>query len=307
MGKKGTFTSYNIKNDRRYDLLKCKSDINWLNLDDTECESIKEHYIECLKQDKVANIEKVDFINECTFLAIIQLSETQNLWNIYVVVDTDCKNVYLTLDISPPMFWQKYSNRKSFFDNLDVTVSAYRSDYTPIKQFKKEYKAYLGSDFKSVHDFENHFILCNFTEYLIWGSKWTDHPFRNKKHITNEETLLFTNLAMIQKDRFTKTVSVRTNFSKSVITVECYNNMFFLNVKYNPVNNVNCINLKDYPLDLPLDVVLAIVKFPLITDNEFTVNKDSYTIDYLLYSIKEDSKPVSQLLSMIDKHLERLI
>lgn len=286
MGKKGTFKLDNITSDKRYSDLKCKDKIVWFKDNQAEQEELAEYYKDFLKLYPVptytnSGLLSTDFIDSCTFIGRIPL-ETQlknveggkDIWNIYLVTDNEYKNIYLSVDITSPIFWIKYSSRKVLFENIDLVLETYQSLYT--LDFEKEVRGFIGTqkmldlDLDSI---EQHFILNNFTEYLMWGSKWRDHPFRKtyiNREVTSAESVFFTTQAMKQLDDNTKRISVRTNFSKSIITVEDHDGAYVVNIKYNPTFNtgldeVNRIFMREYPDDLPLDVVVSIVNFPFIT------------------------------------------
>ena len=48
---------------------------------------------------------------------------------------------------------------------------------------KKYIRVFIGNDNilgLDIHDIENHFLLQKYTDKLIYGSMWNDHPFRKE-------------------------------------------------------------------------------------------------------------------------------
>lgn len=213
-----------------------------------------------------------------------------HLEGIYLISDPDYKSVYVTIGRCHPIFWYKYVTRKDFFDNFDIIYDTYmKSDLN--FNFEKSIRVCIGnSDILSIdiHDIENNLLMQKYTDKLIYGSLWQDHPFRNEynsKVVNAINSIIFTGQAMRQEN-LTYSVSVRTQYSKSLITIYDFDETFILEIKYNPIdtkqlNNINEIIDRNYHTDIPIDVIMSLVIFPFLSHMD--IIKMRPLIPYHLY------------------------
>lgn len=194
---------------------------------------------------------------------------------IYIISDNEFKNIWLSVGKCFPICWYKYTSKKTFYDAFDTIYESYNKEEYNLN-LEKVSRAFVGTEQMltlGMEDLEKHMILNPNTEELLWGSKWKDHPFRivyMHKKISKMDSYMFANQAMQQIDDETYSCSVRTEFSKSIITFEDYNGAFIIDIKYNPIHSpqIEIINQeieRSYPLDMPTDVIQTIINLPYVT------------------------------------------
>jgi hypothetical protein len=201
-------------------------------------------------------------------------NETSEL--IYIITDKDHKLIYISIGKCHPIFWYIY-NTKSFIENFDKIYECFNPIELKVK-YDNNLKGFIGNQDileLGIHDIENHFLINKYSDKLIWGSKWYDHPFRSeyeKSHVNSIESIIFTGQAMRQQDG-EYTVSIRTNYSKSLITIYYYDDAYILEINYNKIetnqiNNINNIFGRKYDPNIPIDVILSIINFPFVTHDD---------------------------------------
>ena len=194
---------------------------------------------------------------------------------IYLITDSSYKCLYISIGKSHPLFWYKFNTRKSFTDNFDNICNTYTKN-TYNYNMSGYTKVFMGDDDLlsiNIHDIENQFILQKFTDNMIYGSLWNDHPFRNEyknTYINPIKSAILTGQAMRQSQGSPYSVSVRTLYSKSLITVYDYKGIYIMEISYDPINtqqtqNLNSLLEANYNLDMPIDVLITILGFPFIT------------------------------------------
>lgn len=75
---------------------------------------------------------------------------------------------------------------------------------------------------------------------------------------------------MKQYEKSEYCVSIRTNYSKSIITIHCHENAFILELKYNGINtkqieSINDIFGRNYKTNIPIDIIMTLINFPFVT------------------------------------------
>ena len=194
---------------------------------------------------------------------------------IFLITDQHYKSLYISIGKCHPLFWYKFTSKKSFIDNFDKIYEIYNPTHYPIN-FPNKINGFIGNDeilSLNIHDIENHLILNKYTDKLIWGSNWLDHPFRNeytKKNVTYVDSIIYTGQSMRQHENSEYSVNVRTNYSKSIITIYYYEDAFILELKYNSIDtkqieSINNIFGRKYQSDIPIDVIIALINFPFVT------------------------------------------
>lgn len=187
------------------------------------------------------------------------------------------KKICLSISHSHPLFWYYFTDKNSFMRNFDNIVNTYNQVQYNM-DFANHSRGMMGTEEilgLSIYDIENHLILNDYCEKLLWGSLWRfrDHPFRNQysyDEVTHSDSIVYTGQAMRQIDLNTYSVSVRSQFSKSIITIEKIENSFIIDILYNPIKspqieNINKELSRGFPIDLPIDVVITLINFPFVT------------------------------------------
>jgi len=203
---------------------------------------------------------------------------------LYLLSDYDMKAVYISVGRCHPVFWYKFTTKKDFYDNFDQIYETYTRSYSDIdnNNNNKYIRACIGNaeilDI-NIHDIENNLLLQKYTDKLIYGSMWNDHPFRKEymnKVVTPMNNIILTGQAMRQdldEDVSPYSVSVRTQYSKSLITIYDFDGTFILEVEYTPIhtkqiNNINTLFGFHYNIDMPIDLLLCIYVFPFLTHSD---------------------------------------
>lgn len=200
----------------------------------------------------------------------------------YLISDDLYKILYLSIGKCHPIYWYEFSSKNSFINGFDKKYDTYNQKIYNYN-LEKNCCGYIGNQETlplSIYDLENHFLLNKNCEKLIWGSLWMDHPFRDKymeKTLTYQENITLTGQAMRQEEDDTYSVSVRTMFSKSLITLVLFENELLINIEYTPISiNTHTSQIKyinehfktNFKHDLPIDVVSVLQNIPFITPLE---------------------------------------
>lgn len=214
-------------------------------------------------------------IGKCQINGHLNYVDKEGKEYMYLISDEEYKNIWLSIGKCFPICWYKYTSKKGFYDSFDMLYETYTKEEYNL-DLQKTSRAFVGTEQMltlSIEDLEKHMVSNPNTEELLWGSKWKDHPFRSvymNKEISNMDSFMFANQAMQQIDDETYSCSVRTEFSKSIITFEDYNGAFIVDVRYNPIEapQVETINKeieRQYPSDMPTDVIQTLMNLPYVT------------------------------------------
>ena len=217
--------------------------------------------------------------------------------NFYLFIFTDYKTLHVSISITPIDFWHTFTSLKE----LKLFLIDAKNIYNPQEynnSFKKNSRGFIGTEAMldlNVLDIERSLILNKFNEILAWGSFWKDYPFRDDIYNSASQTMSLVDRngyniqAMKQEDQHYE-ISIRTLFSKSIINIENYDGAYIINLYYNPLkrseNIIKKINKdydRQYPLDLPMDVIISIHTF-LYQDHISILNMDEVTSGNLLIS-----------------------
>lgn len=184
--------------------------------------------------------------------------------------------LYASISITHSLLWYKINDMENYIDLINI-INGYNPELLPY-DFTNKINALLGSDDnidgQLMLDFQNNMIVNKYTELLLWGTLWKDHPFRNDydDEIRKEEHIIYYAQAMRNNDN-QNGFNVRTLFTKSILTFENIDNIIGVTIKYNPIenNNIEILNNllnKLYPKDLPIDVLCSLINYPYIELNE---------------------------------------
>jgi hypothetical protein len=235
---------------------------------------------------------------------------------IYLITDDCYKVLYISIGKSHPIFWYKFTTKKDFTNSFDNIYEKYtKTEYD--MNMSKSVKVFVG-DINilsiNIHDIENHLLLQKYTDKLIYGSMWKDHPFRDEyknSYIDPIKSVILTGQAMRQDEKLPYCVNVRTLYSKSLITMYDYDDIFILEIAYNPVvsnqvKNINSLLERNYNNDIPIDVLISIFGFPFITHTDIIKMKPltRYHIFILSILVMHDSDLVLELAEDFKKLIE---
>lgn len=243
---------------------------------------------------------------------IIGISILKNNNYIYIITSSNTSTsnniIYISIEVSEPIFWYEFVNKEIFLEKFDELYNIYNNEYD--SDFTRASRAYIGMNL-NVTELEKYFIISDNTDGLLWGSQWQDYPFRNLITSNNtqfRENILYTLLASKQIDN-TYHINIRTKYSKSIITIEIYDNIFIVNIQYNSILTSqidyinNMTNDKEYENDMPIDIIMLLINFPYKTLNNLfdmdLFNNDSLLIISLLANNK---KMYQETLNKIEKY-----
>lgn len=233
----------------------------------------------------------------------------------FLLTDQHYKLLFISIGKCHPLFWYKFTNKKTFINNFDVIYEAYNPIQYTIN-FSNKISGFIGNEeilSLNIHDIENHFILNKYTDKLIWGSKWDDYPFRSeytKKNVSHIDNIIHTGQAMRQNGDCEYSVSVRTNYSKSIITIYYYDDAFIVELKYNEIEtkqieSINNTFGRKYKTNIPIDVIMTLINFPFVTHMDILNMKPLsifhfYVITLLVNEIKLFDDILPQLNNMVN-------
>ena len=224
------------------------------------------------------NIDLNDYINY-KILGICALNNLKMINNdqefMFLITDKYYKLLFITIGKCHPLFWYKFTNKVTFINNFDTLYETYNPNQIT-NNFTNSINGFIGNEeilSLNIHDIEKHLILNKYTDKLIWGSNWVEHPFRSEymgKNITHIDSIIYTGQAMRQNGDLEYCINVRTNYSKSIITIHCYEDAFILELKYNTIDtnqieSINDIFGRKYKTNIPIDIIMTLINFPFVT------------------------------------------
>lgn len=314
------------------DILK---EIN-MNEHNTNIEYCDKDYILYENLQIIAIIETSPLLKDKCF-------ETDIIYIYLMINDVDV--LYIGMDYLHPRLWKKIETHNidtitkeltnilniyctdTFYNNIDCNVN-----------FSENIKSFIGTESMFGISFEDNDEICSwlekniidnkFCEFFMWGSYWSDFPYRrnilNKKYNNFELNRMMAH-ALKQRNNILS-LSVRTKASKSILSYEYKNGAFFLEIKYNGDNN-NSLDIYKHttgsiiPTNLPMDVVGAISNFVLIDiqtlykinnitneiiDLSIELIKDTETYNCVISEL-EKIKSSTDLLSSVTEHAQKKI
>jgi len=246
--------------------------------------------------------------------------------NLYVIKNLENGKQYIGLDRIPICLWYEH-------DNINDILSIYDLDEYP-NTYDRHERGFISTESDGnldIDDLERYLIYNEYFEHLTWGSVWSDFPFREQA--TNGQMSVF-DLARLayyslrQNDQNIVKISCKTKISKSIVTFESHYGALLVDIRYNscvPNDQISLINEKlqrNYPLDIPLDVLVPLLNFPyenyksiLSVEQLNTYNidtslllchtKEMYTeIRMELVKLKESNDKTDELTSHIERSLD---
>lgn len=232
----------------------------------------------------------------------------------FVLHDKEKSTFFISLDNTPDVFWYQFATKEEIEEILPEFIKTYNPKEYPVhtrnnkigmieacgfigterlfqtetrldKDKTKEYKLDDKSKFTILED---EFVKNDYTEIFFWGSYWCDYPYSRKciSDYAHVVKLINTSTKQVEGGKYYST-SFRTIYSKSVIELRDEYGAYIAFVKYIPTiknNHIKEINKKfqrDYPLDMPVDVILVLQKYPFVSEENMTHFFDSSCKDIL--------------------------
>ncbi|ARF09179.1 hypothetical protein Catovirus_2_128 [Catovirus CTV1] len=296
-------------------LLNCSSiqviEDNSIMVDDILKEIDYEYFDINIDMEQYKKLDIIAIIETCPLLKD-KCFETDIVY-MYVLIDDNVKNVYIAIDYLHPYLWNKFGvdTIDEIMNKIRHAIRLYSSEVFYENELSCTMRRFIGTEKTLGLKFETleEFIMENkFCEYFMWGSNWSDFPYRenilNKKYSKFQVERMMTRA--LKQNNQDISISTRTKSSKSIITFEYINGAVILTVKYNKdfytrTSELEKITDNKYPSDLPLDVIGIIYPFDvmnyddLLMTNELTISNISLSLE--LVDNEESMRKVSSILS----------
>ena len=216
----------------------------------------------------------IGFIKMKRRMSIPMMKETDEF--IHILSNSDETIISLCVSFSHPHLW--YTIELSEIENLSSIILNLADNYNPDDypdEYDKMISGFIGSEkmleMTTVDLIEN-LVLGEWNELFAWGPLWKDHPFREtfKNTMLSEFQFHKVNIYSMQQTNQNFKVSIKTQLSKSLLTFEVVDGLFYVNISYQPIPNlniqkINMITNKHYPTDLPIDAIQCMLDYPFIT------------------------------------------
>jgi hypothetical protein len=187
MLRKNTFKVSSLKKYKDFNKLTHGSKIIWLQEHDQinndiiiDIKNIEE-FISCLHNnfvpDYISQIKNesvsVDSLYDYIILGVCEINSYLHLFLdndkcifMYLITDSEFKELFISINVTYPIFWYKFGSKKDFCDNFDKLFEIFNP-----KEFKLKYdnniRAFIGNDkmfSMDMNELENNFLLIAHTE-----------------------------------------------------------------------------------------------------------------------------------------------
>jgi hypothetical protein len=207
--------------------------------------------------------------------------------NIFLLANKNKSIIYISIGICDIIYWYKCKKKTIFANFYNKIIKMYANDNYNL-DFSNIYKSLLLDN-----NIKNIFFPNKYLDNYFWGSSWKDYPFRNYK-IDNDRNNNIIDRESLKQLNNIYSISCRTMYSKSIITIHNDNDILFVTVKYNSIKTeqnklISKKNKLILPTNLPIDVVFFLCKLKLISLTKFLGN--SYLINNnlnILFKLKNN-------------------
>lgn len=280
---------------KKMDNLNNTNEIMWYDKNEIDINK----FLSTFESSNIYNNLDIDFssFKTCEIVGIFDVDK-------YIILADDLNTLYISIGQCHPIFWYVFNDIDDFLQSFDHIYEIYSHSNT--LQYSNYIKGFMGNEAMlelNIHDIENHLLLNSFTDKMIWGSMWKQHPYRNdyeSGNVSHIDSIIYTGQAMRQnEDEYS--VSVLTEYSKSEIKVINHDEAYILEIRYNSINFsrnkiINELFKRNFPTDLPIDVIIAIINFPFITyDNLINMRPFLMFHFYILLILAENDKNITTL------------
>lgn len=235
--------------------------------------------------------------------------------NVIYLISNNDSHLYISLGFCCPFLW--YSIKAKEFDDAQIEkictiFQLYDSpnyieydvtDYVLLGNINR-----IGSDIDQI---QNHILKTNMIEYLMWGSKYKEYPYeRNIVYMSsNREKIDYVTRAMSQKDNKMQ-ICCRTLWSKSLIKINKKLDYITLDIHYNSmkygglVKKINKEHNKNFPLDLPIDILIVLMNYPYINHKQLIKNHNDIDEIVTMLNIIIPSEDKDEFIENIDDYCD---
>lgn len=309
MGRRNSFKPESLRSTKAYEKMEHGDKIIWEERRLTEIE----------KYTNICNDEKSSYTiyKDYKIIGYFEINrklkshiDKETKYYAYLITDTEYRDLYISIVESNPIYWYKMTRRKEFYSRFTDLYERYNPER--YEEYECESVGYIGTSEEldlTVEDIEDYLVMNENTEFLIWGSYWRDNPFREiyrRREVKSKENIMMMTQAIRQQNRKYWT-SNRSRFTKSIIKVASYNGILIMSVRYKPyyasqIANINKKGENKYPLDMPIDVIMAIISLPyksweeLMTDD---ISKEN--VMAAIYMTREKEEMKTKLLRKLEQ------
>lgn len=303
--RKNTFKIDKLKTTKAFKSLEICDKINW------ECDVTIEDFFKELNSGEEEPVHE-DYVDYKVVGTLALESGTA-----YLICDPEYKTIGFCMEHSQPLFWFVFRTKKLFYNHIDRYYNTYNVQDYPI-EFNSWTRGFSGTVRMlgaKITDLQNYLINNRYTEFFTWGSAYDDYPFRDAdlSTMTPKEIQVMHASAMKQKDDTNYCVNIRTKYSRSIITFIDYNGAFVSEIQYNStttpgVRQINEVLEKEFPEDIPLDVVLTLLYLPFTTHTGLLkltpLNQDNFMMANLVANNNEMYQELIDMMVDIQPTLE---
>ena len=224
--------------------------------------------------------------------------------NIFLITNKNKSILYISIGICESIYWYKCKKKKLLSNFYNKIIEMYANDKYKL-EFSNIYKSLLFEK-----NIKNIFFPNKYLDNYFWGSSWKDYPFRNYR-INNKNRDIINKESLKQLQNI-YSISCRTIYSKSIITIHNDNDILFVTVKYNSIKTEQNKSIgKKYnlilPNNLPIDVVFFLHKLKLISLPDYL--EKSYLMNdnlNILFKLKNNLYFNSELNNSLKKVINNL-
>jgi hypothetical protein len=226
--------------------------------------------------------------------------------SIYLISNLE-DHIYISLGLSHPSLWSsiKYNsidniNTDKIYDIIQLYDMSNSDDYDTIDYILLGNINNLNINLAKI---QNNLLITRLIEPFMWGSKYGHYPFNRKlvTSATNKEKIIYISQAMEQKTNKSR-LSCRTIWSKSLLKITHKNDYINIEVRYNTypnnevVKNINQKYDKNFPTDMPTDLVMALLQYPFISYRHIINQHDNIEEIKTLLDIMIPRKNIYEIL-----------
>lgn len=240
--------------------------------------------------------------------------------NYYLLENDKTKEQYISIEQSAPCYWIKVGDL-----SVEQQVKQIEKVYN-VKEYKKNMpkicRAFIGTkDMLNINidQIVNNLVLNLNSEMYVWGSYWEDYPFeRNSDGQNNFQNIYKTKEALKQINDDYYSIGFRTMHSKSIVTVIDYQGIYIVDINYCPtdehklIEKINSELSTDYPLDMPIDILMLLNSFPFINYTSILnmprITETNILIATLICADRKDKlKEIKKLLKQLNGHEDQKV
>jgi len=231
---------------------------------------------------------------------------------LYLLTDQQDSVLYFAIERVVPSLWYQINDINMLINTMTTINNIYDPiDYIqPLTIKKRYYFNKKETDFNLSDNVHDQFILNNFTEIMLYGSKWDDHPARKymEKNIIGTREFNKIYLHAMQQNNDTYSITTRTIYSKSKIKFEESQGICILEISYNPITIPTLFVCKDKNKilsDIPIDLFCILSSFDNLIRFQDVINNvnilDSNTVQLTINLVIGNKDDEQELVNIFQQ------